>query len=69
MVKTEERVPLQKSSGRIGGGDKVTSTNKYPYVVNAKKCGASLIAPNVLLSSGQCSNPGFVILGVADLNI
>ena len=42
----------------IVGGDGVKPPFKYPFMVNARRCGASLVAPNVLLSAAHCA--GFI---------
>jgi trypsin len=39
----------------IVGGDEVNPPFKYPFMVNAGLCGASLVAPNVLLSAAHCA--------------
>ena len=41
---------------KIVNGDEVNPPFKYPYMVNAGGCGASLVAPNVLLSAAHCGN-------------
>jgi len=41
---------------QIVGGDEVNPPFKYPFMVNAGGCGASLVAPNVLLSAAHCGN-------------
>ena len=43
---------------RIVGGTVVSPKFKYPYVVYASGCGASLVAPNVLLCAAHCQ--GFI---------
>jgi len=42
----------------IVGGEEVNPKFKYPYIVRAGGCGASLIAPNVLLCAAHCQ--GFI---------
>jgi len=42
-------------SATIVNGTRVTDVNaKYPFMVHSAMCGASLIAPNVLLSAAHC---------------
>ena len=41
--------------GRIVGGVEVDPPGKYPYMAHNYYCGASLIAPNVLLSAAHCA--------------
>ena len=40
---------------KIVGGVEVDPPGKYPYMVNAGGCGASLVAPNVILSAAHCA--------------
>jgi len=40
---------------KIVGGVEVNPPGKYPYMVNAGGCGASLVAPNVILSAAHCA--------------
>ena len=42
----------------IVGGDEINPPFKYPFMVNARRCGASLVAPNVLLSAAHSG--GFI---------
>ena len=39
----------------IVNGSEVDPPGKYPFMVNAGGCGASLVAPNVILSAAHCS--------------
>ena len=50
----QQLLPADRIDSRIIGGDVVTPKNKYPYIVFANRCGASLVAPNVLLSAAHC---------------
>jgi trypsin len=40
---------------RIVNGEEVDPPGKYPFMVNGGSCGASLIAPNLLLSAAHCA--------------
>jgi len=51
----ERKLPIHP---RIVNGNEVWPPGKYPFVVANRYCGASLIAPNVLLSAAHCA--GFV---------
>ena len=54
--------------GRIVGGVEVDPPGKYPYMAHNYYCGASLIAPNVLLSAAHCAGLfGYVEIGLHDL--
>ena len=62
---------IEKVELKIVGGVEVNSPNKYPYITHNNACGASLVAPNVLLSAAHCA--GFfyqlgVEIGRHDLN-
>ena len=62
---------IEKVDLKIVGGVEVNSPKKYPYIAHNNDCGASLVAPNVLLSAAHCA--GFfsqsgVEIGRHDLN-
>lgn len=44
----------EESTGRIVGGTDATK-NEYPYYTNWGGCGASLIAPDILLTAAHCN--------------
>jgi trypsin len=53
---------------KIVGGVEVSPKFKYPYMVYAFGCGASLVAPNILLSAAHCGQLGAVQIGRHNLN-
>ena len=50
----QEEIDNNDSISRIVGGVEVDPKLKYPYMVRAGGCGASLVAPNVLLCAAHC---------------
>jgi trypsin len=45
---------IDQEDHKIVGGTEVSPKFKYPYMVKAGGCGASLVAPNVLLTAAHC---------------
>lgn len=47
----------------IVNGEEVDPPGKYPFMAYAYGCGASLVAPNVLLSAAHCTSINKVLIG------
>lgn len=64
-----ESPPINIVTPQVVNGDDVTSPDKYPFMVNAGGCGASLVASNVILSAAHCAgNINEVMIGRYDLD-
>ena len=50
----EEATSVDDDAQKIVGSEEVKPPGKYPYITYAYGCGASLVAPNVLLSAAHC---------------